>query len=116
MYERESVSTRVFAFVLSAIHIGSNMIHAQVSECTHHHVGVCDLRGAYGGRGEERKGGGVTRLGWCQWHEPGSLPVVYLVTQDGVAAYVELPCGAYSPHFGHLAQRLEYREVLCGCA
>ena len=35
---------RVFALVFSAIHIGSNMIHAQVSECTHHHVGVCDLQ------------------------------------------------------------------------
>ena len=27
-------------------YIGSNMIHAQVFECTHHHVGVCDIRGA----------------------------------------------------------------------
>ena len=30
-----------------------------------------------------RKGGEVTRLGWYLWHEPGSLPVVYLVTQVG---------------------------------
>ena len=31
----------------------------------------------------KRKGGEVTRLGWYQWHEPGNLPVVYLVTQVG---------------------------------
>ena len=40
--------------------------------------------GGWGGRGSHDQGGEVTRLGWCLWREPGSLPVVYLVTKNGI--------------------------------
>ena len=43
----------------------------------------CAILGGRRGEGG-RSSAAVTRLGWCLWREPGNLPVVYLVTQDGI--------------------------------